>query len=181
MFDSLFNKIILHIYPSITGKNLKINGKINRRGRGKVIFGDNVTINSSKKSNVLGGCDYTTIYAKKGGEVVIGNDTGISNACIIAFEKVEIGNSVLIGADCKIYDTDFHSLDFNLRGKIEKDLPKCAPISIEDNAFIGAHSIILKGVTVGRCSIVGAGSVVTHSIPANEIWAGNPARFIRKC
>lgn len=181
MFDLLFNKIVLCIYPTKKGKNLKINGKINRRGRGRVVVGDNVTINSSKKSNILGGSDYTTIYAKMGGEVIIGNDTGISNACIIAFEKIEIGNNVLVGADCKIYDTDFHSLDYNLRGKIEKDIPKCAPIRIEDNAFIGAHSIILKGVTVGRCSIVGAGSVVTHSIPANEIWAGNPARFIRKC
>lgn len=51
---------------------------------------------------------------------------------------------------------------------------------IEDNVFIGARCIILKGVTIGENSIVGAGSVVTKSIPANEIWAGNPAKFIRK-
>lgn len=55
-----------------------------------------------------------------------------------------------------------------------------APVIIEDNAFIGARSIILKGVTIGANSIIGAGSVVTKSIPANEIWAGNPAKFIRK-
>lgn len=68
-----------------------------------------------------------------------------------------------------------------MRGKIEDDKPRCAPITIEDHAFIGAHSIILKGVTIGKCSIVGAGSVVTHNIPEHEIWAGNPAKFIRKC
>ena len=50
---------------------------------------------------------------------------------------------------------------------------------IKDNAFIGAHSIILKGVTIGENSIIGAGSVVTKSVPDNQIWAGNPARFIR--
>lgn len=57
---------------------------------------------------------------------------------------------------------------------------KCAPVVIGDNVFIGAKCIILKGVTIGENSIVGAGSVVTKSIPANEIWAGNPAKFIRK-
>ena len=51
---------------------------------------------------------------------------------------------------------------------------------IKDHAFIGAHSLILKGVTIGKYSVVGAGSVVTKSIPDGEIWAGNPAHFIRK-
>jgi acetyltransferase-like isoleucine patch superfamily enzyme len=55
-----------------------------------------------------------------------------------------------------------------------------APVKIEDNVFIGAHSTILKGVTIGENSIVGACSVVVKSIPANEIWAGNPAKLIRK-
>lgn len=53
------------------------------------------------------------------------------------------------------------------------------PVLIKDNAFIGAHSIILKGVTIGENSIIGAGSVVTKSVPDNQIWAGNPAKFIR--
>ena len=57
---------------------------------------------------------------------------------------------------------------------------KSAPVLIKEGAFIGAHSIILKGVTIGKHSIIGAGSVVTKSIPDGEIWAGNPARFIRK-
>ena len=55
-----------------------------------------------------------------------------------------------------------------------------APVIIEDTVFIGAKCIILKGVTIGQNSIVGAGSVVTKSIPADEIWGGNPAKFIRK-
>ena len=57
---------------------------------------------------------------------------------------------------------------------------KMANVTIEHDAFIGAGSIILKGVTIGACSVIGAGSVVTKNIPPNEIWAGNPAKFIRK-
>ena len=57
---------------------------------------------------------------------------------------------------------------------------KVAPVIIKDNAFIGAGSIILKGTIIGMNSIVAAGSVVTKSIPDNEIWGGNPAKFIKK-
>ena len=62
---------------------------------------------------------------------------------------------------------------------LDKNL-KTAPISIEKDAFIGGGTIILKGVRIGEESVVGAGSVVTKSIPAKEIWADNPAKFIRK-
>ena len=79
-----------------------------------------------------------------------------------------------------MYTTDFHSLDPQIRASAEDTLHKaCAPVRICEGAFIGAHCIILKGVTIGARSIVGSGSVVTKSIPADEIWAGNPARFIR--
>ena len=52
--------------------------------------------------------------------------------------------------------------------------------AVGNNVFIGTNCIVLKGVSIGNNSIVGAGSVVTKNIPANELWAGNPAKFIRK-
>lgn len=80
-----------------------------------------------------------------------------------------------------IFDTDFHSLDWRDR-KDGTDIQKRkkSPVVIKSLAFIGANSIILKGVTIGERSIVGAGSVVTKDIPDGEIWAGNPAQFIRE-
>ena len=57
---------------------------------------------------------------------------------------------------------------------------KSSPVTIGDDVFIGAHSTILKGVTIGDRAIIGACSVVTKNVPDDEIWAGNPARFIRK-
>ena len=81
-----------------------------------------------------------------------------------------------------IYDSDFHSLDPKVRvnSELDRQSQNKLPVFIEDNVFIGAHSTVLKGVTIGKNSIVGACSVVVKNIPANEIWAGNPARFIRK-
>lgn len=92
---------------------------------------------------------------------------------------------MLIGGNCKFYDTDFHSLNYSDRMRpyllnmpdeniVNKD------ILIKKGAFIGGHSIILKGVTIGENSIVGAGSVVSKSIPDNEIWAGSPVELIKK-
>ena len=80
----------------------------------------------------------------------------------------------------KIWDTDFHSLDPSIRIYEGDSQIISKSVLIKESAFIGANSIILKGVTIGKNSIVGAGSVVSKNIPDNEIWAGNPVRFIKK-
>ena len=56
---------------------------------------------------------------------------------------------------------------------------KTKPVLIKEGAFIGAHAIILKGVTIGKRSVIGAGAVVTKDVPDNQIWAGNPAGFLK--
>ena len=55
-----------------------------------------------------------------------------------------------------------------------------APVIIKDGVFIGADTLILKGVTIGEKSVIGAGSIVTRNVPAGKIWAGNPAKFLRR-
>ena len=87
---------------------------------------------------------------------------------------------MLLGGGVKIYDTDFHSLDFQKRVRFKTDDDrKSSPVTIKNYAFIGAGTIVLKGVTIGEKSIIGAGSVVTSNIPDGQIWAGNPARYIK--
>lgn len=171
------NRILLFTKKVNYDKTLNVNGILNIFGSGKDInIGKNVTINSGKRANPIGG-DGRTILR---GKIFIGDNSGISNTTIVSNVGVKIGSDVLIGGSTKIYDTDFHSLEYEKRMEKPDVNIKSAPIEICDGAFIGAHTIILKGVRIGKKSIVGAGSVVAKSIPDEEIWAGNPAKFIRK-
>lgn len=176
----LINYCILKNHKVNYGKTLKINGVIYVHGYGIINIGENVKINSSLKANPIGGDTKTIIRTINNGSILVGNNTGISNSTIVARGNVSIGDNVLIGGSCRIYDTDFHSLNLDERIQTEDNGIVTKGIIIEDGVFIGAHSIILKGVKIGERSIVGAGSVVTKNIPRGELWAGNPAKFIRK-
>lgn len=93
-------------------------------------------------------------------------------------ESAKIGNNVKIGGCVLITDTDAHPMDYMAR-RSSNEGTKSAPVVIEDDVWVGAHCIILKGVTIGARSVIGAGSVVTKSIPANRVAAGNPCRVIK--
>lgn len=177
--SGVLNKIKLHVKGFTYGKSLKTYGGIFIRGTGQIHIGNNVVVTSCRETNPIGGDTKTILFAKGNGKIKIGNHVGISNTAIIALGSIEIEDDVLIGANCKIYDHDFHALDYETRNLPENRGVVPKPVIIKQGAFIGAHSIILKGVTVGVKSIVGAGSVVTKNIPDGEIWAGNPAKFIR--
>ena len=111
--------------------------------------------------------------------VLIGERVGISGVSICSAKEVRIGNGCLIGADVLIADTDFHPLRPSERHDSQKAFAEAKPVQIMDNVFIGARVIVLKGVTIGAGSAIGADSVVTQDIPAGCIAAGNPCRVIR--
>lgn len=165
-----------------TGKKLRVQEFVGLYVEGNLIIGDNFRCTSGDMSNAM--ARNVRAYFKVAPDAVlkIGDNVGISSATLWCANSISIGNNVKIGALCIITDTDAHSLDPQLRANITTDSinAQTAPIFIEDNAFIGTSCIICKGVTIGRNAIVGAGSVVTRNIPDNEIWAGNPAKFIRR-
>jgi len=125
------------------------------------------------------------------GTCKIGDFTLLNGALIMADERIEIGQHVLVSWNVGIADSDFHPIDAAQRridtfalAPFYKDRPprpvlKTAPVIIEDNVWIGMNAVILKGVTIGENSIVAAGSVVSKSVPANVIVAGNPAVIVK--
>lgn len=147
---------------------------------GKLDIGNNFAMNNGIKGNPIGSYRRCTFFVDRNAKLIIGDNVGISQTALICHKSIKIGNNVKIGGGVSIYDTDFHSLDPEIR-KSKDDIKNRVEkaVVVKDNAFIGAHSIILKGVTIGENSIIGAGSVVTKSVPDNQIWAGNPAKFIR--
>lgn len=106
-----------------------------------------------------------------GATVGIGNGTYLNRRTEITCKgSISIGEDCAISWDVLITDTDYHQLG---------DSPAVAPVKIGNHVWIGAKSIILKGVTIGDGAVVAAGSVVTKDVPAGALVGGNPAKIIR--
>lgn len=179
----LINLLIFKVFnnSNIPFESLKlINGRIRLRSLGVLNIKKNVKINSGFKYNPIGGQAFMSITVCENAELVIGEGSGVSNSTIYCSRKIIIGKNVFIGGDCRIYDTDFHSINISNRLETPDKNVKQKEVVIKDGVFVGAGSIILKGSIIGENSVIGAGSVVSREIPKNEIWAGNPAKFIRK-
>lgn len=147
---------------------------------GLLIIGNNFKCNNKVTSNSIGliqPCVFN--IATRGSRIVIGNNVGISGSTINATTTITIGDNVLIGSGCLITDTDSHPLHWKDRLDDKNELTARAPITICDNVFIGARSIILKGVTIGEGSVVGAGSVVSKDVPPYTVVCGNPAKIVK--
>lgn len=126
--------------------------------------GDNIVINSPFR------CDF-------GFNIQIGdNFVGNFNLTILDEAEVKIGNNVMIGPNCSLI-TITHALNHEQRNA---GLMKALPITIGDNAWIASNVVILPGVEIGEGAVIGAGSVVTRSIPAGTLAVGNPCRPIRQ-
>lgn len=191
LYYTRYNRFMFWLNDVKYGNNFQVkNSFYLKKSKGSIItIGDNFKFSSGDAFNPLSrnikGCMFTQFSSSK---IEIGNNTGISSACIWAKTAVSIGDNVNIGADCIIMDTDAHNLDYIVRKnggensqgyKIDSFSAASSPIIIEDDVLIGTRCIVLKGVKIGARSIIGSGSIVTKSIPSDCIAAGNPCRVIK--
>ncbi|MEC7513502.1 MAG: acyltransferase [Pseudomonadota bacterium] len=143
------------------------------------IFGENISIgdyatlicSSDKKIDIS-----TWQTDKLNGSISLGNYILISpGTSIRSAESIDIGDSTMIASDVVITDSDWHGI-YDRTDYVAT--PK--PVKIHRNVWIGERSIILKGTQIGENSIIGAGSVVHGDIPPNSVYAGNPAKEVKK-
>lgn len=178
-----WNRMIFRLLGIKFGKNMRVFPKcyLGLGAKSRITIGDDFTFYSGDGWNPLARNIRGCIYAENDAVIRIGNKVGISSSSIRAKKSITIGNNVDIGADSLIIDTDAHSLDFMDRRSSDKDHAnaKSSPIVIDDDVLIGTRCIILKGVTIGARTIIGAGSVVTKSIPSDCIAGGNPCKVIK--
>lgn len=179
----------LTVMPALRAAGVEIAEKVQVQGKpiismvagSRIRIGTRCVLCSDSDVNALGINHPVVIRTMRpGAEIVIGEDTGMSGGSICASSSIRIGKGCLIGANVTLVDTDFHATNpVNRRYNRNPDEIAVAPIVIEDNVFIGADVFVLKGVTIGKNSVIGAGSVVTRDIPENSIAAGNPAKIVR--
>ncbi len=179
--DYIFNFLTLKLSKAKYETIPEIRGRLLLDVKGKLKIGKKVIFNSATTSNYVGLYKTCTLAVVENAELSIGDYSGFSGVSIYCSSKIVIGKYVNCGGNVAIWDTDFHPLKFDERRIHNKDKIISLPISIGNDVFIGANSIVLKGVNIGERSIIGAGSVVTKNIPSDEVWGGNPAKFIRKC
>jgi acetyltransferase-like isoleucine patch superfamily enzyme len=151
---------------------------IQRHRGSRMSFGSGFQLRSTVQSNPLGPNHPVILCTWQAGAILeIGANFAMTGGSIISAERITIGDNVTVGANVTIMDTDFHPLEMQQRRMDSQD-PKTYPVCIEDDVFIGMNCLILKGVTLGCGSVVGAGSVVTKDVPPRAIIAGNPARVV---
>ena len=147
----------------------------------KVICGDNLYIRSCGKYTDTAENRRCKFIVGKDAFLRIGSNVGITASTIVCKKSVVIGDNVLIGGGCFIFDTNFHPIQSKERiNPLTSNNGEKKPVIISNNVFLGSSCIICKGVTIGENAVIAAGSVVVKDVPANEVWGGNPARFIKK-
>jgi acetyltransferase-like isoleucine patch superfamily enzyme len=151
-----------------TPLSVRLVGRIRLAGSGHIEFGQGVTL--------LGNVVPVELICRKGARISIGDHTFINyGLSISAHKSINIGRHCLLGHYLSIQDTDESAVE-----QSEMERSSKTAVTIGDHVWIGAHVIILPGVSIGQHSAVGAGSVVTRDIPAYCLAVGNPARVVRR-
>ncbi len=144
-------------------------------GAGRLVVGDNVRLSGKPSFGFSGRSGFEP-------ELVIGDGTFIGHSCgFTVGRSVRVGRNCLLAGGVRVMDMDGHPLDATRRRAGEPTPPEgIAPVVIEDDVWVGAHAMILKGVTVGARSVIAARAVVVKDVPPDVVVAGCPARVVKQ-
>ncbi|HVQ28031.1 MAG TPA: acyltransferase [Vicinamibacteria bacterium] len=179
-FWTLWARLRLGAHGATVGRRFRVRGplRLHCHRTGRILIGDDCRIQSGFAGNPVGGNGRMSLWVGPDATLTLGHRVGLSNSTIVCLRSVTLEDEVFLGGDSKIYDTDFHSLDPTERSEPGNPGARTAPVTVHRRAFVGGHSVLLKGTTIGEASVVGAGSVVRSPVPPRQVWAGNPARFM---
>lgn len=182
-FDVIKSRILCWIWGVGPGRLILFQGKALLRAhqKGDITIGDRVVFNSRFSTNPVGMTNATFLDTRAGGKIIIGANSGFSSVVISSKSSIAIGSNVKVGGNVRIFDHDFHALEWeNRRGVENRAAIRTKPVVIDDDVFIGTNAIILKGSHIGARSIVAAGSVVFGlNVPADSLVKGNPAVVVQ--
>lgn len=156
---------------------------ISSRKKGQIKIERGCVFNARVSGNLAGMSRPTILDAHySGSKIEIGEMSGFSSVTLSVRKNIRIGKRCKIGADTRIYDHDFHSLDPVVRASSQdQETIRSKEVVIGNDVFIGAQSIILKGTKIGDRSIIAAGSVIFGlDVPADSLVRGNPAQIYKK-
>ncbi len=177
---SIWWNLLLWLWGVKTNGFIKCFGipQIQRSPKGIIKLGRGIVLRSSYVSNIAGISHKVQIGTINNGFISIGNGCGLSGTTIVSSSRIILEDNVWLGVNCRVYDCDFHPINFESR--INGKEGKSSPVTLKRGVWLGADVLVLKGVTIGEETVVGAGSVVTHSLPAHVLAAGNPAKIIKE-
>lgn len=178
LITTFYNVMSMKRQGVIYGRRFRTCGRVlycNAGRRGGITIGDNVNINSLGTRNPGRVEGVTMLITKGSGFIKIGDNVGMSNCVLYSESGISVGDDCTIGAGTKLIDTDGVAYKFWGEERCESK-----SIRIGNRVFIGGNVIVLKGVSIGDEAVVGSGAVVTKDIGPREIWAGNPAKYIKR-
>ncbi len=173
-------KFILKLNGVKCGRGVKVYGIPRIENKGRITLGNNMRLNSALCTYNSGNLEGPVLLrTSKEGSITTGDEVYLNGTAIISEISVTLGSRIMIGANTVIMDTNTHNVPWENRlRRWDKIVRK--PVRVEDDVWIGASCFIMKGVTVGKGSIIAAGSIVSKDVEPFSIYAGNPAVFVKK-